>query len=251
MIDGVEATVTPDTANATNATNALDAVNALVAALRAELARVADPVKAESMRAYMKSAMPYLGVAMPQARTVTRRISGECPLATFAEWRAAILTLWRAAEYREERYAAIELAGDRRYRMYQTLEALPIYEELIVDGAWWDFVDAVASLVGGLLSASPEPMRTEMLAWSRDAVMWKRRAAIISQRNHGAATDEALLFACITPNLSDRAFFIRKAIGWALRQYARVAPDAVRGYVRAHTAEISALSRREALKHLG
>jgi 3-methyladenine DNA glycosylase AlkD len=93
-------------------------------------------------------------------------------------------------------------------------------------------------------------MRAAMLAWSRDADLWKRRVAIISQRHCGAATDEALLFACITPNLADREFFIRKAIGWALRQYARVAPDAVRQYVRAHANEISPLSRREALKHL-
>ncbi|HEX2348744.1 MAG TPA: DNA alkylation repair protein, partial [Ktedonobacterales bacterium] len=172
------------------------------------------------------------------------------PLHSFDEWRAAVLTLWREATHREQRYAAIELAGDRRYRAFQTLDALPIYEEMIVTGAWWDYVDAVASLVGALLDAYPQPMRAAMLAWSRDAVLWKRRVAIISQRQCGAATDEALLFACITPNLGDPDFFIRKGIGWALRQYARVAPEGVRRFVREHADAISPLSRREALKHL-
>ena len=224
---------------------------ALAASLRAELARAADPARAEPMRAYMKSSMPYLGVPVPAVRRIARRVATEQPLASFETWRAAILTLWREAAHREERYAAIELADDRHYRAYQTLDALPIYEEMIVTGAWWDYVDAVAILVGALLSKYPEPMRAEMLAWSRDDVLWKRRAAIICQRTRGAETDEALLFACITPNLADRDFFIRKGIGWALRQYARVAPEAVLRYVDEHAGSISPLSRREALKHLG
>jgi 3-methyladenine DNA glycosylase AlkD len=225
-------------------------VATLVAAVRAELAAAADPAKAEPMRAYMKSSMPFLGVPTPQARPIYRRVFAEQPLASFEAWRAAILLLWREARYREERYAAIALAGDRRYRAYQTPEALAIYEEMIVSGAWWDYVDALASLVGALLSAYPAPMRSAMLAWSRDADLWKRRMAIISQRHCGEATDQALLFACITPNLADREFFIRKAIGWALRQYARVEPEAVRAYVLEHADAISPLSRREALKHV-
>jgi len=226
------------------------AITALVAALRAELAAAADPAKAEPMHAYMKSNVPYLGIPLPAVRRICRQVATERPLHSFDEWRAAVLTLWREATHREQRYAAIELAGDRRYRAFQTLDALPIYEELIVTGAWWDYVDAVASLVGALLDAYPQPMRAAMLAWSRDAVLWKRRVAIISQRQRGAATDEALLFTCITPNLADPDFFIRKGIGWALRQYARVAPDAVRRFVREHADAISPLSRREALKHL-
>ncbi|HEY7976518.1 MAG TPA: DNA alkylation repair protein, partial [Ktedonobacterales bacterium] len=120
------------------------AAMALVTALRAELAHAANPDKAEPMRAYMKSAMPYLGVAAPQVRAICRRALARRPLASFDDWRAAMLALWREARYREERYAAIELAGDRSMRAYQTLAALPIYEEMIVSGAWWDYVDAVA-----------------------------------------------------------------------------------------------------------
>lgn len=82
-------------------------------------------------------------------------------------------------------------------------------------------------------------------------MLWKRRAAILCQITFGAATDEALLFACLTPNLADREFFIRKGTGWALRSYAYANPDAVRRYVSEHVETISPLSRREALKHLG
>lgn len=102
-----------------------DAVTALIVSLRAELASAADPAKAEPMRAYMKSSMPYLGIATPEQRVVYRRVFAEHPLASVGAWRSAVLTLWREARYREERYAAIALAGDRRYRAWQTLDALP------------------------------------------------------------------------------------------------------------------------------
>jgi 3-methyladenine DNA glycosylase AlkD len=223
----------------------------LIAAVREELARVADPVKAPAMQAYMKSAMPYLGVPEPALRRVCRAVFAAHPLASYDEWRETALALWREARYREERYAAIGLTGDRRYRAYQQLDALPMYEEMIIFGAWWDYVDDLAThRIGLLLALYPDPMRATMLAWCRDANPWKRRTAILCQLSFKAATDEDLLYACIEPNLNDRDFFIRKAIGWALREYAKTCPDAVRRYVFEHETSLSPLSRREATKHL-
>lgn len=223
----------------------------LIAAIRDNLARVADPTKAAPMQAYMKSAMPYLGVQTPPLRRVCRDVFAAHPLTSIEEWRETVLALWCGARYREERYAAIALTGDRRYQGFQRLDTLPLYEEMIVNGAWWDYVDELAiRRVGPLLALYPEPMRVMMLAWSRDANLWKRRSAILCQISFKAATDEHLLFACIEPNLSDRDFFIRKAIGWALREYAKTRPDTVRRYVREHEATLSPLSRREATKHL-
>lgn len=223
----------------------------LIAAIRGELARVADPAKAPAMQAYMKSDMPYLGVSSPQMRQACRAVFAAHVLTSFDEWRDTTRDLWRGATYREERYAAIALTGDRRYRDFQRLDALPLYEEMIVTGAWWDYVDELAiHRVGPLLARYPEPMRAEMLAWSHDPHLWKRRTAILCQNAFKASTDETLLFACIAPNLSDRDFFIRKAIGWALREYAKTRPDAVRQYVREHESALSPLSRREATKHL-
>jgi 3-methyladenine DNA glycosylase AlkD len=223
----------------------------LIVALRDDLARVADPAKAPAMQAYMKSTMPYLGVPTPLMRQVCRAVFAAHPLASFDEWRETALTLWREAEYREVRYAAIALTGAPQYRAYQRLDALPIYEEMIVSGAWWDYVDDLAThRIGTLLALYPEPMRATILAWNRDTNLWKRRAAILAQVSFKTQTDEQLLFACIDSNLGDRDFFIRKAIGWALREYAKTRPGAVRRYVRQHEATLSPLSRREATKHL-
>jgi 3-methyladenine DNA glycosylase AlkD len=166
-------------------------------------------------------------------------------------WTATALTLWREAEYREERYAAIDLTGHRTYRAFQTPHALDMYEEMIVTGRWWDYVDEIASRrVGPLLRAHPGVIRPVMLRWSRDEDLWRRRTSIICQLSFKDATDLDLLYTCIDANLADRDFFIRKAIGWALRQYAWTDPAEVRRFVTARGDTLSSLSRREALKNI-
>ncbi|MFC7588818.1 DNA alkylation repair protein [Nonomuraea antimicrobica] len=165
------------------------------------------------------------------------------------EWRRAVLSLWREAEYREERYAAVELSGYHLYREFQTLYTIPMYEEMIVSGAWWDLVDELAThRIGGLLAAYPDSMRPLMLEWAHDDDLWKRRTAILCQNRFKSRTDTALLYACIEPSLSDNDFFARKAIGWALREYAKTRPEEVIRYVKAKG--LTGLSRREALKNL-
>jgi 3-methyladenine DNA glycosylase AlkD len=230
-----------------------DADRALLDAVRRALHAAADPARAPGMQAYMKSAMPYHGVPAPAQRRTFRQVFADHPLGSAAAWRATVLALWREAGHREERYAAVALASDRRYRAERTsLDALPLFEELIVTGAWWDLVDGVAThLVAGLLAAHRAPMTATLLAWSRSPDRWLRRSAIICQVHAKAATDLELLYACIEPNLADRDFFIRKAIGWALRAYAWTDPDEVARYVRANERRLSGLSRREALKNLG
>jgi 3-methyladenine DNA glycosylase AlkD len=216
----------------------------VIDAIRRGLAELADPVKAPEMQRYMKSSMPFYGVQKPARTTLARAIFAEHELDEHA-WRETILTLWRDATHREERYMALALLQDRRYRAYRTLEALPVYEELIVTGAWWDFVDEIACGPLGELLPEVAPVLRE---WSTDTVMWKRRAAIIAQVRCKAATDFALLTDCIEPNRADPEFFIRKAIGWALRAYAWVDPRAVITYCDSH--KLAPLSRREALKNV-
>ncbi|HEX4811526.1 MAG TPA: DNA alkylation repair protein [Nonomuraea sp.] len=218
-------------------------------AVRLALQAAAEPDKAETMRAYMKSAMPFLGVQAVRRRAALRRVFADHRLESAPEWRRAVLSLWREAEYREERYAAIELSGYHLYRRFQTLYTVPMYEEMIVTGAWWDLVDELAThRVGGLLAAFPDSMRPLMLEWAHDDDLWKRRTAILCQNRFKARTDTALLYACIEPSLSDNDFFARKAIGWALREYAKTNPGEVVRYVKAKG--ISGLSRREALKNV-
>jgi 3-methyladenine DNA glycosylase AlkD len=207
------------------------------------------------MQAYMKSAMPYLGIQTPELRVICTRLFAAHPIETPEAWRSACLRIWREARFREERYAAIGLTGFRLYGSFQTLETLAMYEEMIVTGAWWDFVDTIASKrLGALLRVYPSRMRTQMLKWSRCGDLWKRRSAILCQLGFKDDTDLALLYACIEPSLSSSPlsgeFFLQKAIGWALRQYAWTDPREVARYVREHQGELSPLSKREALKNI-
>jgi 3-methyladenine DNA glycosylase AlkD len=225
---------------------------ALAETLRAKLTEAADPARAPGMQAYMKSAMPYLGVSAVPMRAVCKEAFAGLAWPDAADWQADVLTIWRCAEYREERYAAIELTGVRGARDFQRIDALPMYEEMIVDGAWWDYVDAIVTQrFWAILQNDRAAMKKAMLAWSRDGDMWKRRSAILCQIKAKAATDLDFLYACILPSLDSTEFFLRKAIGWALREYGWTDPAEVRRYVAANEARLSGLSKREALKNIG
>ena len=220
--------------------------------LREGLTAAADPSRAPAMQAYMKSAMPYLGISAVPLRTVCRRVFAGLAYPTVEAWRADVLAIWRGADFREQRYAAVELTGIRAARDFQHIDALPLYEEMIVTGAWWDYVDALATRrLWAILQNDPVPMKQTMLGWARCADMWKRRSAILCQIHAKGGTDLELLHACIEPSLDSREFLLRKAIGWALRQYARTDPAAVRRYVATHQDRLSGLSKREALKRIG
>jgi 3-methyladenine DNA glycosylase AlkD len=225
----------------------------VVEAVRAALAGAGDPARAEAQRAYMKSALPYRGITSPQLRAILRPLLAEPSLQPQdrATWEAAVRRLWDDARYREERYAAIALTGHRAYRDWQDPDSVPLYRHLVVTGAWWDLVDEVASTrIGSILLTHPEVMTPVVLGWATDEDLWLRRTAIISQLGFKDRTDVLLLRGVIEPNLADRSFWIRKAIGWALRQYARTDPDRVRALVESYRERLSPLSRREALKHL-
>jgi len=213
------------------------------------MAAGADPARAPGMQAYMKSSMPYYGLTLPNVRTICRDvIEGETM--TCGEWKATILELWRGARRREERYAAVYMLNMRRHAACLSASDMPLLEELVVTGAWWDHVDELAMVIGELLRKEPKRMRPLMRRWSTDVNLWKRRVSIICQLRFKAGTDLDLLYANIEANVADRDFFIRKAIGWALRQHAWTDPDEVRRYVAAHSG-LSGLSRREALKNIG
>ena len=223
----------------------------LIAALRRELKRQADPAKAPAMQAYMKSSMPYHGVQTQALRELRRQVFAAHALPDFETWRDTALTLWRDARFREERYCAIGLTGLKAYQQFQTLATLPMHEEMIVTGAWWDYVDGIASdRLGPLLRRYPAAMGRRMRQWSRGDNLWKRRAAILCQLTFKADTDLELLYDCIRPNLADREFFVRKAIGWALRQYAWTDCAEIVRFVREHAKQLSPLSQREALKNV-
>ena len=224
----------------------------LLLELRSRLAALGDPERARGAQAYMKSAMPFHGVGAVPFRSVCRELFAPLAPHDAAAFRREVLGLFRGAAFREETYAAVELARWKAFARFRDLDFLPVCEELVVEGAWWDVVDPVAShLLGELLAREPQAMRREMLAWARRGDLWKRRAAILCQLGFKGRTDLALLYACIEPSLASKEFFLRKAIGWALRQYAWTDPAEVARWVAAHEERLSPLSRREALKNAG
>lgn len=218
--------------------------------LRERLSSAGTPERAAGAQAYMKSEMPYHGVAVGDMRRIAKQVLAKVELPDAETWRNHVLDIWSGAKFRDERYCAIELCGDRRAREFQTLDALPMYERMIVEGAWWDYVDPIAGhRLGDLLAREPARMRKRMLEWSRCDDMWKRRSSILCQLRFKERTDLELLYACIEPSLDSKEFFLRKAIGWALRQSAWTDPREVIRYVRANESRLSGLSKREALKN--
>ena len=220
---------------------------ALIKKLRAELKAQADPEYAARMRDYLKSEMPLYGMRAGDMRKVFSLSFHRVEIDSFEEYEEVIQALWEG-DYREERHAAIDFA--RRFKKFRTREALPLYELMIRTGAWWDLVDWIAvDLIGGLLRDDPSVAEV-LMQWSRSDDMWLRRAAIICQVRFKELTDEELLFAIIKPSLEHKVFWIRKAIGWALREYGKVNPESVKGFVADHNDQLSGLSKREALKYV-
>jgi len=225
----------------------------LLAQVRAAMIAQADEKRAPQMQAYMKSAMPYHGVPAVPMRAICKRLFSPLVFAGFRDWEREVRAMWDGAKFREERYAAIELTKLRAARAFQTPDAMPLYEMMITSGAWWDVVDDLATHNVGALVRSHPPMKKTMRAWSKSPDMWKARTSIICQVLAKKDTDLDLLYACIEPSLSSRAsneFFLRKAIGWALRAYAWVDPREVKRYVKENESRLSGLSKREALKNV-
>ncbi|WP_392543636.1 DNA alkylation repair protein [Oryzobacter telluris] len=229
----------------------------LAAAVRAALTGVGHPDRALAQQAYMKSALPYRGLTSPELRTLLRPLLADPRLAPRdrSEWVRSVRALWDDPEVREERYAAVAVAGHRAARPWQDPEALGLYRHLVETGAWWDLVDGIApDLVGPILLSHREVVDPVIREWAVDDHLWVRRAAVIAQLKHRTDTDTGLLADVLDANLEDslhgREFFVRKAVGWALRQYARTDPAWVSTYVSTRGARLSGLSRREALKHL-
>ena len=224
---------------------------AVATTVRRALAVAGDPTRAAQQRAYMKSVMPFRGVRLPDVRRITRAALREHPIADEQELVGTISDLWDAAEFREERYAALAVLHLPRHRQWRDLKLLPLYDHLVVTGRWWDLVDDLAThALGELLRTHPDDVAPVIRAWASDDDLWRRRAALVCQVGAKVDTDRQLLADVITAAAPERSFFVRKGIGWALRDYARTDPEWVRAFVEAHSDLLSPLSVREATRHL-
>ena len=214
--------------------------------LRAE----ANPERATQQQAYMKSEMPYFGFSVPRCRRIAHEMLRDNPPQNSQAWVSSILLLWRDATHREERYVAIELFLHKKFAHWLVPDQLQVLEELVVTGAWWDFVDSLAARGAGTMLAN-DPIQTKSILykWATDQNFWKRRVAILAQLKSKTNTDVDLLSKCIKPSIGNSEFFLRKGIGWALREYSKTDPDWVLEFVEKHP-DLSDLSQREALKHI-
>jgi len=220
-------------------------------AVSKRLGEIGDPKRAEQQRAYMKSTIPFAGVAAPELKKLGRELYAAHPLESSEQWQAEVLGLFKTNKYRELRYLAIELAYYKPYRPWLTSSVWNMLDELVTTGAWWDVIDALApNHYAHLLANEPTKVKPLLRKYARDNNIWRRRVAILCQLKAKATTDEALLFNSLDQSLDHPEFFVRKAIGWALRAHSRTNPGAVVDYVTTHANRLSPLSKREGLKLL-
>ena len=214
--------------------------------LRRLLTEAANPTDAEAMAAYLKNQFDLLGVKTPARRAAQKstltlaRVASPGEVIEFAHW------CWQQPE-REFQYVATDLLRAVTKRL--PAEAFDDITTFLTTKSWWDTVDAIAAhTVGGMILNYPELVDL-MDDWIDSDNMWLARSAIIYQLLYQDKTDADRLFDYCSLRKADTEFFIRKAIGWALRQYARTDPAAVLAFVDANP-DLSGLSKREALKHL-
>ena len=219
----------------------------VVARWQAAFEPAADPERAGPMTAYMKGHFPFLGLTTPQRRALAQSAVAGLPAPGEPDVAAVAIAAW-ALDPREYQYAA----GDYTVRWVRRCspDFLPVAERLISTKSWWDTVDLLAANVVGPLVAATPALRSEMDRWLVSDDLWLARSAILHQLKWKADTDAEWLFAACLTRAADTDFFLRKAIGWALREYTKTDAAAVRRFVADHDAELSGLSKREALKWL-
>ncbi|MEU4691333.1 DNA alkylation repair protein [Actinoplanes sp. NPDC023714] len=224
-----------------------DLAGTLMERLTAEFASARDPERAVGMEAYMRDQFAFHGLPSP-----IRRARARAALTGLGPWsaddlRAVALACWDREEREFQQFACDLLTAHVTVPGPDFLGTLRI---LITTKSWWDTIDPLATrVVAGLVRRHPA-LVARMDEWHREENMWLVRTAILHQLHYGAATDTDRLFGYCAAQARHPDFFVRKAIGWALRQYARTDPAEVRAFLAEHAADLSPLSIREASKHL-
>ena len=224
-------------------------VLALLAQIEGALRALADAQQAQPMRAYMQDQFAFLGIHATPRRQALRALPG------LKDWTAPALlalaeALWALPE-REFQYAAVDLLA--KYHRQLDLQSLPSLIALVQRKSWWDSVDALAGLVGDILLLARKhghDGQHTMDSCLGHRNLWVRRVAMLHQLGWKEQTDESRVLHYALHLAGEPDFFIRKAIGWALRDYARTRPDVVRAFLAQQGQAFSGLTRREAAKHL-
>ncbi len=204
----------------------------------------ANPEKAAPMSAYMRNRFPFLGIATPERRRLSRNFFRGMDQG-IVEW-DFISECWRQPE-REFQYLAVDYLSKMKAML--TAADIPRLRELAVQKSWWDTIDGLNVVIGDIALRCPGA-KAILLEWSTDDNIWLRRISIDHQLMWKEKTDPVLLEQVIVNNLGQEEFFINKAIGWSLRQYSKTDPAWVRGLIERHRGRMAPLSIREASKYL-
>ncbi len=217
-----------------------------VSALKELFEKNADTAQAAPMKKYMRDQFEYLGIKTPKNAALQKEFYAKHGLPNVSELDMILRDLWSLPQ-REFQYVGLGLLNKLEKKL--PAKFIKTIEYLIVTKSWWDTVDAIAGhTVGTHFRRFPELRETYLPRWRASKNIWLKRTAILFQLNYKKETDFELLCDIIRENLDSKEFFINKAIGWALRQYARVNPSAVSKFVK--SMPLHPLSRREAMKHL-
>jgi 3-methyladenine DNA glycosylase AlkD len=221
-------------------------VHPYVASLKTLFEQNADPAQAAPMKKYMRDQFEYLGIKTPQNAALQKEFYAEYGLPELSALDEILRDLWSLPQ-REFQHVAMSLLG--KFEKQLPAEFINTIEYLIVTKSWWDTVDALAShTVGTHFKRFPKIRERFLKKWRKSKNIWLRRTAILFQLGYKTETDFELLSEIIRENLDSDEFFINKAVGWALRQYAYIDPKAVKKFVQ--STPLHPLSRREAMKHL-
>lgn len=217
----------------------------MVIFMQQRMAEAGSPEDAKAMQAYMKTEQPFYGVKAPERQAIFKQAREHTQVSTFTEYSRLVLWLW-SGDNREEQYLAMDAA--EYYKAFCTREAFEIYEEMLLEANNWDTVDKIASNLVGRLVKEHRELEDKLREWRLSENMWLRRASLLAHLKHKAETNVPLLEETILMLAHEEEFFIRKAIGWVLREYSKTDPGFVSEFVANYSDKLSALSKKEALK---
>jgi 3-methyladenine DNA glycosylase AlkD len=206
-----------------------------------------NAVIASGAKAYLRNQYEFFGVKAPERRQLLAEFLKSHGLPDRSVFDAIMKSGWNHP-CREMQYISMEIAF--KMKKYFSIESIHLLEYLISNKSWWDTVDYIApNLVSSYFKSFPDMQTVTIDRWMASGNIWLQRSCLLFQLKAKDKTDEDLLYKLIKDLAVHPDFFIRKAIGWALREYAKKRPESVLDFVK--TTELSGLSKREALKHIG
>ncbi|MFN8280610.1 MAG: DNA alkylation repair protein [Saprospiraceae bacterium] len=215
--------------------------------LKSGLKALGDPDRALSMQAYMKDQFTYFGVSSPVRKKLQLELFPQRGDVTLSYYQQFFQLAWQEEE-REMKYVALDFA--RKFLLKKETSLIKFFEPFITDQSWWDTVDAlVPNLIGPLVIGDSSAAKSLMHRWIQQDNFWLQRSAFILQLTYRDQTNFSLLKELILYRQHSREFFVRKAAGWALRQYAKFAPEEVLLFIEENP-QLSGLTRREAIRNL-